>query len=157
MIPRIALAGLACGFLVSACAAPEAPVDPAAVQAEVVAAMAGYREAVLAGNADSVVDYLTADVRVLEPGMNLSGSEAREFFHGLMTNAAVHSFEVRPYDHFVHGNVVYELGEYDEVVEMEGQTHTVEGFYFLRWERGEDGKWRFERVMTSPRAAPAGM
>jgi ketosteroid isomerase-like protein len=155
MTPRPPLAALV--LLASACAAPEPAVDPAAVQAELAAAMADYGQSVLSGNIDAALDRLSADIHILEPGMNLKAQQAHDFFRNVLSTAKVHSFETRTVDYFIHGDVAYETGEYDETVEMQGQTNQVKGYYFIRWEKGEDGKWRFDRIVASPREAPQGM
>lgn len=146
------------GLAASACGTPaEDPVDAAAVEAELVAAMADFRAAALAGDMDRFFGLLTPDVRFAEPGVSLAGDELREFLRGMFESAEVESFEVRPFDHFVHGDVAYELGEYDEVIRMDGDARTIEGHYFLRWERGDDGVWRVDRLVAGPREAPGGM
>ena len=57
----------------------------------------------------------------------------------------------------VHGDVAYEVGEYDETLEVEGEQQTIQGYYFLRWEKGTDGVWRIDRLVAGPREAPSGM
>ncbi len=130
-------------------------VDEAAVRQELTDRMAAYGNLLVAGDLDAAMAYMTDDARLLEPGIDLSGAAIgeylREFFS---TGATVSFFETETYDYFIHGDVAYEIGEYDETVEAGGEQQVVENYYFIRWEKGADGEWRFDRIVTGPRAAP---
>ncbi len=144
------LVGMACA------PANETPaVDEAAVRQELTDRMNAYRNLMVAGDADAAMAYMTDDVRVLEAGVDLSGAAVGEFVRELFsTGASISMFETEPYDYFVHGDVAYEIGEYDETLVVGGEPQTVENYYFIRWEKGADGEWRFDRIVTGPRAAP---
>jgi ketosteroid isomerase-like protein len=156
-------ATLTLSLTLAACANPEPPatppVDPAAVEVEVAAAMTAFREAMLANDVDAVVGAYTEDAALSEPDMNVSGEELRATLRQIMSTATIEAFEARAMERFVHGDVVYERGEYDEAGTMGGQPFSVQGFYFIRWEKGADGVWRMDRLNAGPRslAAPPAM
>ena len=144
----------------TACApADEAPaVDEAAVRQELTDRMTAFGNLMVAGDVDAAMAYMTDDARLLEPGIDVSGAAVgeyvREFFS---TGASISMFEPKAYDYFVHGDVAYEIGEYDETLVVSGEPQTVENYYFIRWEKGADGQWRFDRIVIGPRAAPEEM
>ena len=119
--------------------------------------MAAFREAILSGEADRAIGSFTTDARLLEAGVDLSGDQVGDYFREFFETGRVLSFDIEAFDQFVHGDVAYELGQYDETVEVEGEEATVQNYYFLRWEKGADGTWRIDRLVTGPREAPSGM
>ncbi len=147
------LSAIAVGLVVAGCTA----TDTAAVRQELTDRMAALKEALLPDDTEEVIGFWTPDGRALEPGLNLSGDQLREFYRDFFSTARVVSLDIEAYDQFVHGDVAYEVGEYDETVEVEGQQQTVRNYYFLRWEKGTDGVWRFDRLVAGPREAPSGM
>lgn len=155
----LTLAGLAGAILSVACAEPaDGPVDTSAAEAGVDASLAAYRDALLAGDAETAVSYATADIRLQEPGMRIGRDELTEFLTGLFeAGVKVLEFDVRRDDLFVHDGAAYEVGEYDETVRTaDGGEQTVRGNFFIRWERGGEGVWRMDRVVTGPREEPEG-
>ncbi len=148
-------------LLAMACApAGETPpaVDEAAVRQELTDRMRAHADLVMAGDVDAAMAYMTDDARLLEPGIDLSGAAIGEFLREFFsTGGSISMFEPEAYDYFVHGDVAYEIGEYDETYVVGGEQQTVENYYFIRWEKGADGEWRFDRIVTGPRAAPEGM
>ena len=145
-------------LLTGACGAPEPepaatpPADPAVVEAEIGAALAAFREASLANDAEAVLALYTEDAAVSQADFDLAGDKMRAALRQLLESAPYRGFDVRTSERFVHGDVVYERGEYDEQMEMGGQQMNVEGFYFIRWEKGPDGKWRIDRLTAGPRS-----
>jgi len=153
------LPALAVWLAFAGCVATESDpaTDAAAVRQELTDRMAALKEALLAGDIEEVLGFWTPDGRALEPGLNLSGDQLREYQRDFFSTARVVSFDVEAYDQFVHGDVAYEVGEYDETVEVEGQQQTVQNHYFIRWEKGTDGVWRIDQLVVGPREAPSGM
>ena len=153
------LSAIAVGLVVAGCTTTKTDpaTDSAAVRQELTDRMAAYGEAVMSGEAEQALGFWTPGGRVLEPGLDVSGDELPDFFRELFSTAQLTSFDIEAYDQFVHGDAAYELGEYDETVEIEGEQQTVHGYYFLRWEKGTDGVWRIDRAVAGPREAPSDM
>lgn len=90
------------------CSAPESPkgtepsveakpaVDPAAIQAEVEAAMKDYGKAITSGDIEGTLDGLTDDVHILQANRNQKGKEVKDMFRGLLTAYKVVEFDLRP-------------------------------------------------------------
>lgn len=148
---------LALAALVAGCASPAPePVDEAAEREALAAAMQGFGEAAVAGDMDAAAAFMTEDFELREPGMNLDRAGWREMVDDVLASGGgIESFETRTEDYFLHGDVAYEVGEYDENVVMGGARQTIEGYYFVRWEKGADAVWRMDRLVAGPRAAPA--
>lgn len=114
-----------------------------------------YVEALLRGDPEEVRGFWTRDARVLLPGLVLDGEGLTDFVEGFYGgDGRVTSAAFERADLFVHGDAAYELGRYDETAEVAGETETVSGHYFLRWERSEDGTWRIDRFVGGPVEAP---
>ena len=133
-------------------------VNTAAVQAQIEAAIEAYGRAIVSGDIDATLDRLTPDVHILTPNRNLKGAAAHEQFRKMLSGAKVVGFEMRSIEFFVHGDdVAYTISEYDEVVEIEGTTLNDQGYIFLRWTKGADDKWRYDRFVASPRELPSAL
>lgn len=119
--------------------------------------MESYRAAALEEDIDGVFAHFTEDIQVLEPGLAAGGNELRTIVRGMLEGADVTRFEFERHDIFVHDGAAYEMGSYDEVIVADGEETVIEGHAFLRWERGEDGRWRMDRLVAGPRNAPEGI
>jgi hypothetical protein len=56
-------------------------------------------------------------------------------------------------DWFIHGDVAYTVGSYDETFQVEGQEVVARNYGFSRWEK-VDGVWMMDRLVAGPRDAP---
>lgn len=125
------------------------------VRGAVDSSLAGFFGAAKTGNVDGMLAYLTADALLLEPGTRAGreefGRAAREAFG---PDGGITSIVLRRDDLFVHRDVAYDIGEYDEGLRTVAGAVSYQGNYFIRWERGKDGTWRIDRLVTGPRAAP---
>lgn len=155
-VPQVRLLILPALVLAAACASPAPePVDAEAEEAALNAAMESFGQAAVAGDMDAAAAFMTDDFELREPGMNLDKAGWREMVAGVQeSGGGVEFFETRTEDYFLHGDVAYEVGEYDEAVVMDGARQVIEGYYFVRWEKGADGVWRMDRLVAGPRAAP---
>ena len=154
------LTTLALSALLAGCSgADRAPaIDEAAVHQELTERMAAARDVLLAGDAETFIAFWTSDARILEPGVDRSGEALHEYIRDFFATSRILSFDNQPYDRFLHGEVAYETGHYDEAVQIQEQEPmTIRNYYFLRWEKGTDGVWRFDRLVAGPREAPAEM
>lgn len=159
-----ALAAVFVLLLVSACQAPppaemtdaeRAQIEAEAKQA-IVGRFAGFRDALLNGDAEGWVSFWTPDARLLEPGMDMTGDDLfdfiREFFG---SGGEVFAFETESYEIFVHGDVAYQIGQYDESFQFPGtEAVEVHNHFFMKWDRQPDGEWKIDRFLAGPRDAP---
>jgi ketosteroid isomerase-like protein len=144
---------------------PSAPAEMseaeiAQVEAEVAQTIsdrwAAYHDVLVAGDIPGIQDYWTSDLRVLEPGMDFTKNDVENFFTDFFGSGGVgYGFQPETFDVFVHGDVAYHVGQYDEDVQFGGQERNViQNYFFARWEKGEDGVWRISRFVAAPREAP---
>lgn len=157
MRSRLVRSAIPLAILAASCAPAgdqgEMEPDPEAVESEITEAFDAYSSAALEGEVDEMLQYLTDDARFLEPGMAAGGDELRDIMRGILAEAEITRFEFQRIDLFVHDGAAYEIGTYEEVIEAADGETVVEGNVFVRWEQGEDGRWRIDRVVAGPRDA----
>lgn len=148
------------GLMVGACAmeAP-APEEDSAVQestaGEVASRVARYLDAIQTGDVEAAADYWTVDARLVGPGMNLDRTTVLDGMRSVFkAGTRVEVLRRTTLDLFVHEDVAYEIAEAEEVFlsGTEVPPDTTRNNMFIRWERGGDGLWRFDRVLLSPQA-----
>jgi ketosteroid isomerase-like protein len=149
-------------LLVAACQAPSAEMSEAEIaqiEAQVSQAISDQWDdfTVALKNLDyeGWRSFWTSDARVLQPGMDQEGSALFDTVTEMFSSGLQFSeFEVESFDVFVHGDVAYQIGKYDELTQMPGEAPTeYHDHFFARWEK-EDGFWKIDRFMGSPREAP---
>ena len=128
-------------------------------KAEAVQALAdswaGFKEAVENEDYDGWAAYWTQDAWVLEPGQDLRGDAlfdaVREMF---ASGIDISIFDEEPFETFVHGDVAYQIGQFDEAFQLPGaEPEEVHNYNFIRWVK-EDGVWKIDRFLAGPRDAP---
>ncbi len=117
-----------------------------------------YVRITLAKDVEGWASFWTPDARMLEPGMDLSGDDvlafAKEFFE---SGGEVFSLDVESFEIFVHGDVAYQIGQYDEIFQAAGEDRmNVKNYFFARWEKQPDDVWKMSRFMAGPREGLAG-
>lgn len=100
--------------------------------------------------------YWTPDARVLQPGMDLSGSDLLDFGRDFFASGAqIFTLDVQSFEIFVHGEVAYQIGQLDETFQMPGEEPAeAHDYVFTKWEKQTDGAWRISRYLAGPRDAP---
>jgi len=159
---------MAIGVLFFVYLSPSAPpaetteAETARIQAEVTQAitdrLSAYEGFITTSDFEGWWSYWTPDIRILEPGMDMTGNEfhdfGKEFFEagGSGVSADWESYEV-----FVHGDVAYQVGRVDETFQLPGADPTVNhNHFFARWEKQPDGMWKMSRFLAGPIDAPSG-
>jgi uncharacterized protein (TIGR02246 family) len=159
---RSAITLLPAIVLLSACRIEPNPrpeplnVDSAA-RADIGAAMAAYRQALLQRDARAIASFYTADARFSHPdvphrtGTGEIRQALEQFFAagGAVTDVRVDSEELD-----IDGATAYELGAWEERAALpDGAERVVNGRYMIRWRRGAEARWRIDRFLLA--SAPA--
>lgn len=154
----LCIVGLTCGACGTRAPDPEEYVaSDDSTASEIAERIAGYLHAVEMSDVDRAADYWTADARLIGPGVHL---ERSAILNGMRTvfdaGTKVDVLDRSTLEFFAHGTVAYEVAQAEEVfVSALGvPPDTMRNNMFIRWERGRDGVWRFDRVLLSP-SAPA--
>jgi uncharacterized protein (TIGR02246 family) len=115
-----------------------------------------YRTAMLEGDPEGILSCWTEDMRLLGPGMNLERTEFEAVVRGYFEpGTLITAFEFTPSDTFIHGDVVYQIGQMDETIQYPGGEPIEASYYILaKWEKQPDGVWRMSRGLQSPVDAP---
>jgi ketosteroid isomerase-like protein len=131
-------------------------VSDAQVLAQLTQRRADYGDALKSNDGEAVASFWTADAKLREPGMKLDGSAAvAKYASDFFVNGKVTGLDIRPEEVFVHGDVAYEFGSYDESGSTGGKAFAVQNHYVLKWQREPNGEWRMARFVAGPIAAPA--
>jgi ketosteroid isomerase-like protein len=156
-----ALAALAILLPVAACQAPPAEMteaERAQYEAEVEQAINArwddYASMYAELDAETWLSFWTPDTRLFQPGLTLSGEEfpafAADFFGG---GGQTFALDVESFEVFVHGDVAYQIGQYDDSFQFPGEEPALaQNYFFARWEK-VDGTWKIDRFLTAPRDA----
>ena len=105
----------------------------------------------LARDAEKFISFWASDVRVREPGTVLDGPQFAPYVRNFFSRGQVTALDIRPAKIYVHGNVAYEFGEYDESASLDGQSISVKNNYAMRWRRLENGTWVIDHLVAGPR------
>lgn len=128
----------------------------AEVRQAIIDRWAAYKEATLSRNKAEAMSLWAPEARFLEPGMDLSGSDLYAFMEDFWENGGeVFEFNMETMEVFDHGDVAYEIAQYDETFKFPGgEPMTVHNYGFFRWEKQPEGDWKLHRVVAGPREGP---
>jgi ketosteroid isomerase-like protein len=134
-------------------AAAIAPLDTTQLRSTVRARSDAFAAAVLGGQVDSVAQYVSNDIVLLEPGVDVKGKEAfRSLLVDLTKTLTITTFELTPEAHIYGPDQVAEFGRYHEVYRDKTAKETVCNCqYVTLWRREADGEWRMTRIHAGPR------
>ena len=122
----------------------EAPGADAAAEAKraIMDRWNAYMTRVAEMDKETWMSYWTQDAWLLEPGMNLKGSDISDFADALSDGGGqMFSLDLTSHEIFVHGNVAYQIGQYDEAFQFPGEERMeVQNYFFARWVN-DDGTW----------------
>jgi ketosteroid isomerase-like protein len=105
---------------------------------------------------DAAADYWTDDARLIGPGIDLDRRAVLDGMRSVFAAGTRVDVLSRPtLELFVHGDVAYEIARAEEVFisRTEAPPDTMRNNMFIRWEKGRDGLWRFDRVVAGPQAS----
>lgn len=144
-------------------AVPGTDREPAAAQTSsdtraIKDAIAAYLAALERGDAATASEYWDPDSRTLGPGMDLDHTSSLAFIRSTFAaGTRVDILVRRTIELDVYGEFAYEIAQAEEVFIPGGQAKpdTLRNNIFVRWKRGGDGKWRFNRVLVGPQAVAA--
>lgn len=124
--------------------------------AEITERIAEYLEHLtVTRDADAAADYFTDDVRFLGPGTDLDRAAILDGIRGAFDADVKVQVRRRTLELFVHGGSAYEIAQAEDTfLNPDGTSNTIRNNMFIRWERGDDARWRFARVLLSPQDAP---
>jgi len=131
--------------------------DAEAVEEEIAQRISDYLEVLrVARDADVAGEYYTEDARLLGPGMDSDRRSLVEGMRSTFDSGVQVQVNRQTIEVFSHGDVAYEIAVAEDVFQNpDGTTaDTLHNNMFIRWERGGDGKWRFDRVLLSPVDSP---
>ena len=131
--------------------------DKAEVEQAITDLWAAFELAIMSRDVEEYLPFWTQDARILEPGMDMGGSELRDFFGEFWgSGGEVFTFALESYEIFVHGDVAYQIGQYDESFQFPGaEPAEAHNYFFMRFEKNADGIWQIDRLVAGPREAPA--
>lgn len=117
---------------------------------------AAFKEACESRDVEQWKSFWTRGMRILEPGMDMSGPEFMEFGRNFFESGGkVFSFDMESLEIFIHGDVAYQIGRYQESFQFPDQEPAeVDNHAFVRWEK-EGGTWKISRLLAGPAEGPS--
>ncbi len=143
-------------FLVISCKPENAEPESTQSTDEISKSISAYLDAIKRQDVQAAGEYWTEDSRLVGPGMQLDRSQLLEGMRSAFATGIQVNVLRRPtIELFVHGDVAYEMAQAEEVLINTKATSsdTIRNNLFIRWEKGSDGKWRFDRVLLGPQNA----
>ena len=147
-VPASLLTLIACGPQTPDRDAAAGALDTTAMAAAVRARADGFAAAVVGGNVDSVLSYVTADIVLLEPGIDVKGRDGfRALLGDLWKVYKITSFTMSPEARIYTPDLVTEFGRYREgYKDSTGTEMTCDCVYSIIWRKEPDGVWRQARI-----------
>jgi ketosteroid isomerase-like protein len=154
---RISALTLCTTLAFAACGDANSGTQDAAAE-EIAERLAGYLAAIERGDVGAAADYWTEGARLLGPGFDLDRSAVLEAMRAVFdAGTRVDVLSRTTLELFTHGDVAYEIAQAEEIFVSgtEAPVDTMRNNIFVRWERGGDGVWRFDRAVLGPQASAA--
>jgi ketosteroid isomerase-like protein len=152
---RSTAAAWMCIVLAGCFAAPPATsaiAEEASTREEINETFSAFKTAVITGDIPGVLTQVTDDFRLTEPGILATGiDEFETTLTSIFETYDITAFESIRRDLFIHGDVAYDFGDFDETFVVGGDTTMFMGYYAIRWERGAEGVWKMDRLVAGPR------
>lgn len=140
-------------FLLIKCGPRRSDSDSTKSTNEISKAISGYLDALKRQDVQEAGEYWTEDSKLIGPGIELDRSQLLEGLQSAFAGGIQVNVLKRPtIEVFVHDDVAYEIAQAEEVLINPGTTSadTIRNNLFIRWEKGSDGNWRFDRVLLGP-------
>jgi ketosteroid isomerase-like protein len=133
-----------------------APADPEAAAAIDRRIDSYLEQLTVKRDVEAAADFYTHDATLLGPDTDLDRAGVMDAIRSVCDAGVEAKVHRRTIELFVHGDVAYEIAQADDTfVNPDGTSKAIRNTLFIRWEKGSDGKWRFARVLLSPREATA--
>ncbi len=137
-----------------ACGAPEP--DPAAMRAEVAAAMQRYQAAARTVEPDSIAAFYAPTGVLFEPGIHpIRTRDSIRAFIASFPGVRVEIATATPDTIEVYGGTAFLWGSYFERLAFPGQPVSEQhGKFVTQWVRQPDGTWLIQRFFRVPLPSP---
>lgn len=97
-------------------------------------------------------DFWTADHHEFNPNYDKDRDGMFERMTWYYANGGtVDSYDLQSLERYVYNNVVYDFGAADNVNHFNGVEYVINGYYFLRWIKENDGVWRVDKSVSGSR------
>lgn len=119
----------------------------AAISQNITNRSEAYIKALISGNADKAYKFWTEDFHFYGDGLDVDRHGLYEYYRDFFETGNILSSNLKLHYRFLHGNVVYDLGQSDDTVVVDGVQSVKKNNYIIRWTKGHDGVWRIDRIM----------
>jgi ketosteroid isomerase-like protein len=108
---------------------------------------AEYMEALTSANLDNAQKFWSEDIHLYGQGLDVDRDELYEYYRQFFETGSITSANTKLHYRFIHGNTVYDIGQSENTVLVNGVQSVNKTNYVIRWQRGHDGIWRINRIM----------
>ena len=107
-----------------------------------------YIKALTSGNADKVSNFWTADLHFYGEGLDVDRDGLYQYYRQFFQTSSILTSTISLKYRYVHGNAVYDIGQSEDTVIINGVQSIKKHNYIIRWEKGHDKVWRISRLMN---------
>jgi ketosteroid isomerase-like protein len=107
-----------------------------------------YTKALTSGNTDEVSKFWTEGIHFYGEGLDVNRDGLYQYYRQFFQTGSIQASNVSLKYRYVHGNVVYDIGQSEDTVIINGAQSIKKHNYIIRWEKEHDKVWRISRIMN---------
>lgn len=107
-----------------------------------------YAKALTSGNADEVSKFWTDDIHFYGEGLDEDRDGLYQYYRQFFQTGSILTSNNSLKYRYMHGNVIYDIGQSEDTVIINGVQSIKKHNYIIRWEKGHDKVWRISRLMN---------
>ena len=107
-----------------------------------------YTKALTSGNTDEVSKFWTEDIHFYGEGLDVDRDGLYQYYRQFFQTGSILASNVSLKYRYVHSNVVYDIGQSEDTVIINGVQSIKKHNYIIRWEKEHDKVWRISRIMN---------
>lgn len=107
-----------------------------------------YIKALTSSNPDVVSQFWTEDLHYYGGGLDVDRDGLYQYYQQFFQKGSILASSINLKYRYVHGNVVYDIGQSDNTEVVNGVQSIKKHNYVIRWEKGHDRVWRISRFIN---------
>lgn len=109
------------------------------------------------GDVDKMYSFWTPDFHDLNANAMTDRDALREQMVSFYASGGKLDYTVKLLERNVYNDVAYDIGSFDDVTTLNGMQFILNGYYFTRFIKGNDGIWLIDKSVAGPRDGASGV